>query len=83
MTEPAAYALERLRCALQQPPIAELAIEVTIDGEGRLHLAGPLSDESQRAPVLELARAEQPDRLVVDAMVVPHRPPDPSVEVVT
>ena len=62
---------------------AELAIEITIDGEGRLHLAGPLSSEAQREAVLGLVRAEQPDRTVVDAMVVPHRPPDPSVEVVT
>ena len=83
MTEPAAYALERLRCAIQQPPIAELAIEVSIDGEGRLHLEGPLSCESQRTAVLDLARAEQPERAVVDAMVVPHRPADPSVEVIT
>jgi hypothetical protein len=83
VTEPTAYALERLRCALQQAPVAELAIEVTIDCEGRLHLAGPLSSEAQRAAVLDLAHAEQPDRAVVDAMVVPHRPPDPSIELVT
>ena len=82
MTEPAAYALERLRVAIQQPPIAELAIEVSIDGDGRLHLTGPLSCEAQRAAVLELARAEQPDRPVVDAMVVAHRPPDPTIEVI-
>ena len=83
MTEPVAYALERLRSALQQTPVAELAIEVSIDCEGRLHLTGPLSSEAQREVVVQLARAEQPDRILIDAMVVPHRPADPSVEVIT
>jgi hypothetical protein len=83
MTEPDAYALERLRAAIQRPPVAELAIEVTLDGEGRLHLSGPLSSEAQRGAVLGVARSEQPDRQVVDAMVTPHRPADPSVEVIT
>jgi hypothetical protein len=83
MTEPSTYALEHLREAIGQPPVAELGIELTVDGDGRLHLSGPVSCDEQRTAVVEAARAGAPGTEVVDHLTVVHRPPDPTVEEIT
>lgn len=83
MTEPSPYALEHLREAIGRPPVAELGIELTVDGDGRLHLAGPVSCDEQRAAVVDAVRAEVPGTVIVDHLTVVHRPPDPTVEEIT
>jgi hypothetical protein len=83
MTEPITYTLEHLRAAIEQPPVAELGIELTVDGEGRVLVAGPVSCEEQRAAVVDAVRAHAPGTVVVDHLTVAHRRPDPTVEEIT
>jgi hypothetical protein len=80
VTEPSTYELEHLRAVIERPPVAELGIELTVDGAGRVHLAGPVSCDEQRAAVVEAVRDAAPDREVVDDLTVAHRPPDTTVE---
>jgi hypothetical protein len=80
MTEPVAYTAEHLRGAIERPPVAELGVEVTIDGEGRIRVSGPVSCEEQRAAVVALVRREAPGAVVLDDLAVSTRPPDGTVE---
>jgi hypothetical protein len=83
VTEPSTYVLEHLRAVIEQPPVAELGIELTVDGGGRVHLAGPVSCDEQRAAVVDAVRHAAPEMDVVDDLTVVHRPPDPTVEEIT
>jgi hypothetical protein len=80
VTEPAAYTAEHIRTAVEQPPVAELGLEICIDADGRVHLSGIVPSEEQRAAVLSAVRGVDPDVTVVDGLAVSHRPPDGVVE---
>ena len=80
MSEPAAYTAEHVRAAIERPPVAELGIEVSIDGDGRIRLAGPVCSDEQHAAVLDAVRRQAPGAVIIDQVSVSHRPPDGTVE---
>ena len=80
MTEPAAYTAEHIRQAIEQPPVAELGLDIDIDADGRIRLSGALSSDEQRAAVLDAVRRIDPAASVVDDLSVCHRPADGTVE---
>lgn len=73
MSEPTSYRLQRVRALLEAPPVAELGLDVHLDGDGRVHVAGMVSSDEQRRAVLDALDAAPEVEVVVDELVAGHR----------